>query len=161
MTEYLVSLCRSSLVLLAYAAKADILQPSGVFSEAASLGKPLVVPAGTWMADEIAAGRAVGTIFEESTAESVAASVVEALQRLDTLTAAAEQIAPAMREENSCQRVLERMLELDRQSPDMEPRYRLGEDIDFNDAYDSCLFMGAGWSHTEDCGAWTSGTRHN
>jgi hypothetical protein len=39
----------------------------------------------------------------------------------------------------------------------MEPRYRLGEDISFNDACDSRLFMGSGRSHTEDWGVWTIG----
>jgi hypothetical protein len=87
-------------------------QSSGPFTEAAALGKPVVVPAGTWMSEQLAAGHAAGTIFAKPTAESVADSVIEALQGLDSFAAAAERIAPVIRKENSCQRVLERMLEL-------------------------------------------------
>jgi glycosyltransferase involved in cell wall biosynthesis len=137
--EYLTGLSRSSLLVLPYEPHAARSQSSGPFIEAAALGKPVVVPAGTWMSEQLAAGHAAGTIFAKPTAESVADSVIEALQGLDSFAAAAERIAPVIRKENSCQRVLERMLELATESPDMEPRYRLGENISFNDACDSRL----------------------
>ena len=46
---------------------------------------------------------------------------------------------------------------LTQQTPDMEPRYQAGEEINFNDSRDSRCFMGRGWGDTERRGVWTVG----
>ncbi|HEX7790650.1 MAG TPA: hypothetical protein VF467_09035, partial [Afipia sp.] len=65
--DYFANLTRSSLVWLAYEAQPYKALTSGVFTEAASLGKPVIVPQGTWMAEKIAEGYGVGVTFSDST----------------------------------------------------------------------------------------------
>jgi hypothetical protein len=156
--DYFTNFQKCSVALLAYQREyyASVAS-SGVFAEAVGLGKPVVVPADTWMAKELAAGRGVGTVFAESTPECVAAALVEALQNLEELSAKAQELASSLRKEYSCRRALERILILAQEAPDMKPRYLLGEEIDFSDLYDSRCFMRSGWSHTEPWGVWTDG----
>ena len=153
--EYLGNFLRCSVVLLPYEAKPYETLCSGVFVEALSCGKPVVVPANTLMARQIAAGRAAGTIFADATLESVTAAVRHALGAAGELAAAAVAHRARVRFENSSERYVERMIALIRQSPDMEPRYQIGEDIDFSDVADSRCFMRDGWGETEHWGVWT------
>ena len=64
--EHLDNSRRASLVLLAYGGEGYRLATSGVFIEAASR-TPVVVPAGTSMADDLQRGIGVGTLFGEPT----------------------------------------------------------------------------------------------
>ena len=155
--DYLANFSRCSVAVLAYQPDLYIKGTSGVFAEAVGLGKPVVVPAGTWMAQELREGRGVGTVFAESTPSAIAAAVSEALQDFEKLKVAATELAPAAREEHSSRRALERMLELAETPLDMAPRYSLGEEVDFSDVYDSRCFMGNGWSNTEPWGVWVQG----
>ncbi len=157
--EYLANLARSTIVLLAYEAQPYKTLTSGVFTEAASLGKPVVVPGGTWMAEKIAEGYGVGMVFEDGAAGSVAGVLLDALQSCERLGAAARQIAPRVGEETSCRRFIEGMIALSQTAPDMEPRYQIGDEIDFSDALDSRCFMREGWGETEPWGVWTVGRR--
>jgi glycosyltransferase involved in cell wall biosynthesis len=159
MAEYLANLARCTLVLLAYEAQPYKVLTSGVFTEAASLGKPVVVPAGTWMAEKIAEGYGVGMAFESPAAGSVADALAHALRNSDRLGATARAIAPRLGEETGCRRFIERMMALAAAPRDMEPRYRVGDEIDFSDALDSRGFMQMGWGETEPWGVWTVG-RH-
>lgn len=159
MTDYLANLARCSLVWLAYEAQPYRALTSGVFTEAASLGKPVVVPRGTWMDEKIAEGYGVGVTFDDHTASSIAGTLLDALRRRDQLGAAAREIAPRLGEETGCRRFIETMIALSRSPPDMEPRYQIGDEIDFSDALDSRGFMLAGWGATESWGVWTVG-RH-
>ena len=151
---YLANLARCSVVVLAYQPDLYIRGSSGVFAEAVGLGKPVVVPAGTWMAQEIKERRGVGAAFAEATPRAVAVAVSKTLRSLGPLQVAAMELAPAYRLEHSSRRVLERMLELSRTSFDMAPRYNLGEGVDFSNVYDSRCFMGRGWSIVEPWGVW-------
>jgi glycosyltransferase involved in cell wall biosynthesis len=155
--DYFKNLARCTMVLLAYEAQPYKALTSGVFTEAASLGKPVVVPGGTWMAQKIVEGYGVGMVFEDPSAESVAGVLLHALQTSDQLGAAAREIAPRLGEETGCRRFIEDMLALSRSTPDMEPRYRIGDDIDFADALDSRCYMRGGWGETESWGVWTVG----
>ena len=157
--DYLANLARCSMVLLAYEAQPYKALTSGVFTEAASLGKPIVVPAGTWMAEKIAEGYGVGMAFEDPAAGSVADVLLHALRSSDRLGAAAREIAPRLGKETGCRRFIERMMALAADPPDMEPCYRIGDEIDFSDALDSRGFMRTGWGETESWGVWTVG-RH-
>ena len=153
--EYLKNFLRCTVVLLPYEAKPYETLCSGVFVEALSCGKPVVVPGKTLMAQQLAAGHAAGTVFENATLESVTAALAHALRASDELTVAAAAHSSRVRLENSSQCYVERMIALVRQSPDMEPRYQVGEDVDFSDVADSRCFMREGWGDTEQWGVWT------
>lgn len=152
--DYLANFSRCTIVLLAYEPQ---VVTSGVFVEAASFGKPVVVPGGTWMAQQIVNGRGAGTIFKEPRTEPIVAALLEALTASERLGAAARALAPQVRNAHSSQRYIEQMMTLTRQMPDMEPRYQIGEEIDFSDSRDSRCFMGKGWGETERQGVWTVG----
>ncbi|MGL5166100.1 MAG: hypothetical protein ACRC9K_09455 [Afipia sp.] len=153
--DYLTNLKHSSLVWLAYEAQPYKALTSGVFTEAASLGKPVVVPHGTWMAEKIAEGYGVGVLFGDSTARTVAGALLDAVRSSDQLAASARAIAPRLGEETGCRRFIEDMIALSRTTPDMGPRYRIGDEIDFSSALDSRSFMRSGWGENEPWGVWT------
>jgi hypothetical protein len=153
--EYFATISRSAIVLLAYEPQAYIIGSSGVFIEAASLGKVVVAPGATWMAEQMAAGFGVGTTFAEPKAAPVAEAVLQALSNFRRLGALAGLLAPRIRKANSSERYIEQMIELVRQQPDMQTNYQLGEEIDFSDAFDSHCFTGAGWGEVENWGVWT------
>jgi hypothetical protein len=116
-----------------------------------------VVPAGTTMALDIANERGVGAVYARANPEEVADALIEALRSVPRLEAAAREIAAQGPMEHSCLRVIERMIALARREHDMEPRYRLGEPIDFSNYFDSRCFMCGGWGETEEWGVWTIG----
>lgn len=153
--DYLANLKRSSLVWLAYEAQPYKALTSGVFTEAASLGKPVVVPRDTWMAEKIAEGYGVGVLFGDSTARTVAGVLLDAVRSSDQLGAAARAIAPRLGEETGCRRFIEDMIALSMTIPGMGPRYQIGDEIDFSSALDSRSFMRAGWGENEPWGVWS------
>ena len=83
--DYLANFSRCSMVLLAYEPQAYRNSASGVFVEAASFGKPIVVPDGTWMAQQIAIGRGAGTTFKEPKSESIVAALLKAVAASNAL----------------------------------------------------------------------------
>jgi glycosyltransferase involved in cell wall biosynthesis len=108
-------LARAHLVLLPYRPRGWQAKTSGVFAEAVALGRPVVVPPGSWMASEIAAGRAAGVAFAEHTPNGVVTALRQALARLDALTEQAGRLAPAWRERNGMPAFVDRLLaELER-----------------------------------------------
>lgn len=155
LSDYIKNLARCSIVWLAYEAQPYKALTSGIFTEAASLGKPLVVPEGTWMAEKITEGYGVGSTFEDPAAECVARVLLDAVRGADQLGAAARDIAPRLKRETGCRRFIERMIEFAQSAPDMEPRYRVGDQIDFSNVLDSRCFMREGWGDTEPWGVWT------
>lgn len=157
--DYLATLSRSTIVLLAYQAHVYALGTSGVFAEGVALGKVMVVPGNTWMAGEIAAGRAAGATFDRPTPESIADAFSLVRNDMTSLAVAARQRASTWRHENSCRRNLEIMRELAPGVAHMEPLYQIGAEIDFSDYFDCRDFMGAGWGPVEPWGVWTIGSR--
>jgi hypothetical protein len=157
--EYFANISRSTIVLLAYEARAYKISTSGVFVEAAGLGKVVVAPSATWMAEQMANGDGVGTTFSEPTADSVVTALLQALRDSHRLGALACSLAPQVRQANSSERYIERMIALSRQKPDMQLIYQLGEEVDFSDAFNSHCFMGDGWGEIEDWGVWTISNR--
>jgi hypothetical protein len=143
--EYFANISRSTIVFLAYEAEAYRISSSGVFVEAAGLGKVVVAPSATWMAAQMATGGGVGTIFTAPTAESVVAALLQALRDSHRLSALACSLAPEIRQANSSERYTERMIALSRQKPDMQLIYQLGEEIDFSDTLNSHCFLREGW----------------
>lgn len=155
LSDYITNLTRSSLVWLAYEAQPYKALTSGVFTEAASLGKPVIVPGATWMTEKIAEGYGIGVSFGDTSARAVTATLLDAVQRLDQLGAAARMIAPRLGEQTGCRRFIEGMLALSRTTPDMAPLYQIGDEIDFSSTLDSRGFMRTGWGDTEPWGVWT------
>lgn len=153
--DYFANLTHSSLVWLAYEAQPYKALTSGVFTEAASLGKPVIVPQGTWMAEKIAEGYGVGVTFSDSTVRTATEALLDAVRNSDQLAAAARTIAPRLGVETGCRRFLEDMIALAGTTPDMEPRYQIGDEIDFSSVLDSRCFMRSGWGVTEPWGVWT------
>ena len=82
---------------------------SGIFAEAVAAGLPAVVPSGTWMADQIAAGRAAGVIYDGDGPEAVAAGLQRCAAVLPALTAAAAGLAAPWRESESLGAALDAM----------------------------------------------------
>ena len=157
--EYFATISRSAIVLLAYEPQAYTIGSSGVFIEATSLGKVVVAPAATWMAEQMAAGYGVGTTFAEPKAEPVAEAVLQAFSAFRRLGALAGLLAPRIRKANSSERYIEQMIALVRQQPDMQLNYQLGDEMDFSDTLDSHCFKRAGWGEVENWGVWTVGRR--
>jgi glycosyltransferase involved in cell wall biosynthesis len=122
--SYLAAIARSDIVLLPY----DPIEyrgiASGPFCEAAALGKVVVVPAETWMADKIKDGHAAGVLFAQPNAAELAAATAAALRDLPRLQVQAGQLAEPFRAENSCRRNVERMMELARVPQGRFPSWR-------------------------------------
>jgi hypothetical protein len=89
-------------------AKADILllpydrtsyrnRPSAIFVEAASTGRPVVAPSGTWMADQIGSGRAAGVTYDGDDTQAIVAAVLNATANLPQLLETAKQHSPYWR----------------------------------------------------------------
>lgn len=71
---------------------------SGVFGEAVAIGKPAVVTEGTWMAQQLRAGRAAGTIFATHDPELIADAIARCIADLPALSEKALTCATAWRE---------------------------------------------------------------
>lgn len=104
--DYYALLADASLVLLPYDARLYRTRSSGVLAEALAAGKPVVVPAGTWMAAQIDA--IGGTIFGSD--DDVPAVVASALRDLPALTAAAVAHARVWRAANSADALVRLLL---------------------------------------------------
>jgi len=73
-----------SVVLLPYQAAPYRWRSSGVYLEAKCFGAPVIVPAGTWMAEDVAR-LGNGLVFEEYSARSIAACIARARTELKSL----------------------------------------------------------------------------
>lgn len=96
----------NSVVLLAYHPVAYRHRDSGVYHEAKCLDAPVLVSAGTWMADEVAsAGN--GLVIDELSVEGIVDCIMRAKQELTTLKAAAIRTGVAERERHGIARCLD------------------------------------------------------
>jgi glycosyltransferase involved in cell wall biosynthesis len=108
--DFLGMLREADIVLLPYGPDFYGHGSSGVFTESASLGKVVVVPAGTMAARQ---GREYGlgvVAAAKWTGPSLADAVVEAVRRLPELQARAAEAAPRFRRENCAQALWDRLL---------------------------------------------------
>jgi glycosyltransferase involved in cell wall biosynthesis len=90
----------AALLLLPYERARYRARISGPFAFAVAAGRPSIVPDETWMAAEIAAGRAAGIAYAGDSAEAVGDAIAAALRDLPALTRAAEARAAAWRADN-------------------------------------------------------------
>ena len=74
---------------------------SGIFAYAAAFGRPVIVPAGTWMAEQVERRRAAGAVVAIHAPFAYAAAMRRVLANLGDLTAAAGRLAPAWRQQES------------------------------------------------------------
>jgi glycosyltransferase involved in cell wall biosynthesis len=84
---------------------------SGVFALAAGLGVACVTPAGTWMAEQLAAGYAQGASYGEDTLGAVVEAVLEVADRTPALRADAARSAQAWRKHCSGRTMLTALLD--------------------------------------------------
>lgn len=98
---YLALLDRADIVLLPYSPKFYGHGSSGVFTEAASMGKVTVVTAGTVPAREAAENHFGVEISEEWTGSAMASALLRALANLDELRERSRSAAPAYRARHS------------------------------------------------------------
>jgi hypothetical protein len=155
--DYLQTIARSHLVLLPYDPIAYRGLASGVFAEGAALGKVLIYPFGSWMAREVAEGRAAGIGFAVADEAEVVAAVLQALDGLPQLLPQARAGAAAFRQQHSCARNLDLMLALAGSPHSMRPACVPGSAVRFDGSLHSRVFLGRGWSQTEPGGVWTDG----
>jgi hypothetical protein len=95
-----------SVVLLPYDAALYQSRSSGVYNEAKSLGAPVIVPAGTWMAEEVSRiGN--GLVFEHYTAASIAVCIGRAKDDLGALRARAAAYAADYSRQNGADRCVD------------------------------------------------------
>lgn len=156
--EYLAEIERSDMVLLPYDSVEYRGIVSGIFCEAAAMGKVLIIPAGTWMTDHVTEGRAAGVLFPKNSAGDMEVAVQRAIQERERLQSLAHRLARPFREQNSCVANLDRMLELAGQSHDMRLSY-----VPLTDARKSLgsrFYLGGGWSEADEgFGTWSDGDR--
>lgn len=156
--EYLATIQRSDMVLLPYDPVEYRGIVSGIFCEAVAMGKVAIVPAGTWIADHVTEGRATGVLFGRNTVADMVDAIERAIQDRQRLQADAHCNALSFREENSCAKNLDGMLELAGQPRDM--RLSHVPLTDATKAFGSQLYLGEGWSEAEeDFGVWSDGAR--
>jgi glycosyltransferase involved in cell wall biosynthesis len=98
---YLRLLASSDLVLFPYERIPYRQRASGIFSEAVLAGLPVVVPSGTWMAEQVAAAAAAGVVYEGDGPAVIAGAVAECVAALPELAAPARERAPAWRRTQS------------------------------------------------------------
>jgi len=94
--EYGALLSSLDIVVIPYRQEDYRARTSGVFVEALAAGKPVVVTASTWMADELDKWGA-GIVFAAVSAAAIAQALVEAIRNFSALRAQAEATAGACR----------------------------------------------------------------
>jgi glycosyltransferase involved in cell wall biosynthesis len=95
-----------SLVLLPYAAERYQWRSSGVYLEAKCFGSPVIVPSGTWMAEDVSR-LGNGLAFEEYSAASIAKCIARAHAELPGLRARAAACAVEYRQQQGVERCVE------------------------------------------------------
>lgn len=107
--EYYRVLDDADIVLMPYRPERYWALTSGIFCEAAVLGKVSVVPEGTWMADMSRAELGVGVTFPEAVPGAIAEALVAAIDDLAVLTAKAAKLSARCRREHSIDNYLDTM----------------------------------------------------
>jgi glycosyltransferase involved in cell wall biosynthesis len=87
--EYLVRMEASHLVLLPYQADRYVARSSGILAEAVHAGVPVVVPDGTWMAEQLRRQHGAGIPYDGSGTADFVRAVDRAVERLPELLARA------------------------------------------------------------------------
>jgi len=98
---YYRMLGESDIVFMPYDPRRYRRMTSGVFAEALALGKPVVVPAGTWMSQMLEAGYGAGVIFDRFEPASIVRALGRALDEHAEMRERARRTSDAWREAQS------------------------------------------------------------
>lgn len=104
---YLGLFTAADLVLCPYARLPYKQRPSGVLGEAVLSGLPVVVPSGTWLAEQVAGGMATGVVYDGDDPDAVAAAIAACVAELPALQALARERAPAWQRRHSLEPFLD------------------------------------------------------
>lgn len=108
--DYQSWLHRADLVLMPYVPQHYRLQTSGVFSEAMALGKPCIIPEGTWLAEMARRHYGGVTIFPSHTPAAIADAVLHALDKLADLAVTMATVSRHWRETMGMEAFVQRVL---------------------------------------------------
>jgi glycosyltransferase involved in cell wall biosynthesis len=98
LSEYNIALNSADIALFPYEVIPYRKRTSGVFAEAVAYGKPVIATAGTWMAQQVEAGRAAGVVFEHLDAQCIAQAIAHCVANLDSLQRAAAALGDKWRQ---------------------------------------------------------------
>lgn len=104
---YLGLFAAADLMLFPYSRIPYKQRPSGILSEAILSGLPVVVPSGTWLAEQVESGAAAGVVYEGDEPEAVAGAIAGCIAGLPALQALARERAPAWRRSHSLEPFLD------------------------------------------------------
>jgi len=99
-----------ALIVLPYERARYVARVSGPFAFAAAFGRPCIVPDGTWMAEQIEAGKAAGIVYRGDAPDAIAAAIGTAVERLPQLTQRAELHSVRWREDENGTALLEAIM---------------------------------------------------
>jgi glycosyltransferase involved in cell wall biosynthesis len=102
--EYANAMRSADLAIFPYEVIPYRQRTSAVFGEAVAYGKPVVVPAGTWLAEQVEEGQAAGIICEDLTPEGYAKGIAACIANLRQLTSKAQSLSTLWRESVSMTR---------------------------------------------------------
>ena len=85
MAQYHATLKSADVALFPYEIIPYRKRNSGVFAEAVAYGKPVIATHGTWMAQQIEAGRAAGAISEDVRPDTFASAIARCIRDLEPL----------------------------------------------------------------------------
>ncbi len=117
--RFLEQLAALDAVLLPYEPYAYRRRGSALFSEAAMLGKPMVVPANTWMAEQMLTHNLGGECFDRFESASIGTATLRLLDHLDDHLARSRNAAPAWRTQRTAAAFLDRVLDTLRYSANL------------------------------------------
>jgi glycosyltransferase involved in cell wall biosynthesis len=104
--RYYQLLASADIVVLPYDPE-NYQRTSGVLTEALAAGKLVVVPAGSWLAEQVDESRA--SIYRHPS--EIAAAILRLTENLDAYTEAAQNFAPAWRDRNSPDTLIKTLLQ--------------------------------------------------
>lgn len=156
--DYLATIARSDVILLAYDPVEYRGIVSGVFCEIAAMGKIAVVPEGTWMADQLTSDRAAGVLFRDTSVADMREALERVISDRERLQVLASRYALSFRENYSCAKNLDGMIQLAAQPADMRLSYVPLTDA--TNALGSQHYFGDGWALADEgFGTWSDGER--
>jgi SAM-dependent methyltransferase len=108
--DYAARLREADIVVLPYQSRAYAGLGSGVFAEAAACGKVIVLPSGTWIAEQAAKWDLGVVTFDRHDPDALGAALLEAVDRREELLAKAARARAAWAEDRSASEFLDRVL---------------------------------------------------
>ncbi|HSY51598.1 MAG TPA: glycosyltransferase [Thermoanaerobaculia bacterium] len=125
LSEYKAAFDSADIALFPYEVIPYRKRVSGVFAEAVTLGMPVIATAGTWMAEQIEAGRAAGAVSEDLQPDSIARAIARCVADLESLQQAAQALSVEWRTKTCLSAFVDFMEgQIARRSPDETPPRR-------------------------------------